>query len=133
MAFDPGLFMRDCSVVQIDQPTRDFIAAARVALETATRLDDNEPAKGHILNALDAAFKILDTRDPMGESFYASVPAAHAALRKGIAKAGPALDVEVVGTGHAHIDVAWLWTLGHHAAQGRPHLHHRAAADGAVP
>ncbi len=30
----------------------------------------------------------------------------------GIAKAGPALDVEVVGTGHAHIDVAWLWTLG---------------------
>ena len=112
MAFDPGLFMRDCAVVQVDQPTRDFISAARVALETATRLDDNEPAKGHILNALDDAFKILDTREPMGESFYASVPAAHAALRKGIAKAGPALDVEVVGTGHAHIDVAWLWTLG---------------------
>ena len=111
-AFDPGLFMRDCSVVQIDQPTRDFIATARVALETATRLDDNEPAKGHILNALDEAFKVLDTRDPMGESFYASVPGAHAALRDGIAKAGPALEVEVVGTGHAHIDVAWLWTLG---------------------
>jgi alpha-mannosidase len=111
-AFDPGLFMRDCAVVQIDQPTRDFVAAARVALETATRLDDNEPAKGHILNALDDAFKVLDTREPMGESFYGSVPAAHAALRAGIAKAGPALDVEVVGTGHAHIDVAWLWTLG---------------------
>jgi alpha-mannosidase len=40
------------------------------------------------------------------------VPAAHAALAAGIAKAGPALGVEVIGTGHAHIDVAWLWTLG---------------------
>ena len=109
---DTGLFMRSCAVVQIDQPTRNLIAASRVALETATRLDDNEPAKGHILNALDAAFKVLDTREPLGEAFYASVPAAHAVLAEGIAKAGPALEVEVIGTGHAHIDVAWLWTLG---------------------
>jgi alpha-mannosidase len=131
-AVDPkasALFMRPCKVVLIDQPTRDFLITARVALETATRLDDNEPAKGHLLNALDAAFKILDTRAPavqnleglsfvptsrtaFGEEFYASVPAAHAALREGIVKAGPSLDVEVIGTGHAHIDVAWLWTLG---------------------
>ncbi len=109
---DPGLFMRACAVVQIDQPTRDFITTARVALETATRLDDNNPARGELLNALDAAFKVLDTRDPLGDAFYASVPAAHTTLREGIAKAGPALAVEVVGTGHAHIDVAWLWTLG---------------------
>ena len=111
-AFDPGLFMKTCAVVQIDQPTRDFIALARVALETATKIDANEPAKGHLFNALDAAFKVLDTRDPLGEAFYASVPAAYTVLQEGIAKAGPALDVEVIGTGHAHIDVAWLWTLG---------------------
>lgn len=131
-AVDPkahALFMRPCQVVLIDQPTRDFLITARVALETATRLDDNEPAKGHLLNALDAAFKLLDTRalavtnleglsfvptghQAFGDEFYASVPAAHAALKAGIAKAGPALDVEVIGTGHAHIDVAWLWTLG---------------------
>ena len=29
------LYMRQCAVVQIHQPTRDFIALARVALETA--------------------------------------------------------------------------------------------------
>ena len=112
LAFDPGLFMKTCAVVQIDQPTRDFIALARITLETATKIDANEPAKGHLFNALDAAFKVLDTRDPLGEAFYASVPAAHATLQEGIAKAGPSLDVEVIGTGHAHIDVAWLWTLG---------------------
>jgi alpha-mannosidase len=131
-AVDPSasaLFMRPCQVVLIDQPTRDFLIAARVTLETVTRLDDDNPAKGHLLNALDAAFKVLDTRSPavqdvdgvsfvpsghvaFGDAFYASVPAAYAALKDGIAKAGPALDVEVIGTGHAHIDVAWLWTLG---------------------
>lgn len=124
----PALFMRPCKVVLIDQPTRDFLVTVRVALETANRLDDDHPAKGHLLNALDAAFKVLDTRSPavhnlenlsivptnsvaFGDDFYASVPAAHAVLKEGIAKAGPALDVEVIGTGHAHIDVAWLWTL----------------------
>src|SRR5262249_31074724 len=37
---DPNekLYMRDCSVVQIDTPTRQFVAAARVALEVADQL-----------------------------------------------------------------------------------------------
>ena len=105
------LFMRPCAVVLIDQPTRDFIATARVALGVANCLDEHHPAKGHLLNALDEAFKVLDTRYPFGPSFYASVPAAHAVLKEGIARAGAALDVEIIATGHAHIDVAWLWTL----------------------
>lgn len=111
-AVDPGLFMKSCAVVQIDQPTRDFVALASVALETATLLDDNDPARGHLLNALDTAFLVLDTREPLEADFYASVPKAQAALEQELKKAGPALDVEVIGTGHAHIDVAWLWTLG---------------------
>ena len=107
-----GLYMKPCMVVEIDQPTRDFVALARVALDTAKQIDDNEVAKGYILNALDAAFKVLDIRTPMSEGFHASVPAAMEALKAGLAEAGPALGVEVIGTGHAHIDVAWLWTLG---------------------
>ena len=106
------LFMRPCALVQIHQPLRDFIATARIALETAEILDTNQPARGHLLNGLDAAFQQLDTREPMGgDAFYASIPAAHEALRQAIQQAGPPLDVEVVATGHAHIDVAWLWTL----------------------
>ncbi|HVU66056.1 MAG TPA: alpha-mannosidase [Ktedonobacteraceae bacterium] len=104
--------MRECQVVQIDQPTRDFVAAARVAVRAARAMDENVPARGKILYALDAAFKLLETREPFGEEFYASVGPAHAALREGIAQAGAPLDVAVSATGHAHIDVAWLWTLG---------------------
>lgn len=105
------LFMRPCQLVQIDPPTRDFIVTARVALGGATSIDDNHPAKGHLLNTLDEAFKLLDMCEPFGEDFYDSVPVAHEALKTGIDKAGSALDVRVIATGHAHIDVAWLWPL----------------------
>lgn len=107
------IFMRECSVVLIDTPTREFVATARVALDVAGQLDDNDPAKGRLYSALDEAFAIVDTRDPLGTAaFYDSVPAALKALKEGVAAAGEPLDVDVVGVGHAHIDVAWLWTLG---------------------
>lgn len=106
------LFMQECFVVQIDQPTRDFLALARVALEVAEQLDGDSRSKQLLYTALDAAFRILDTRDPLGtDAFYASVPAALQALRQGLAEAGSASDINIVAAGHAHIDVAWLWTL----------------------
>ena len=109
---DAKLLMRECALVQIDQPTRDFIALARVALGIADCLDENEPARAHLYTALDEAFKVLDTREPFGDRFYASVPVAHETLREGVAQAGAPLGVDITAIGHAHIDVAWLWTLG---------------------
>ncbi|MEW5938204.1 MAG: alpha-mannosidase [Chloroflexota bacterium] len=115
--FFTKLYMRPCAVVQIHQPTRDFIALARVALEAAENLDDNQPAKHRLLNALNDSFASLDTRHPSpvtneNDSFYASIEHATRNIKSGIAAAGLPLDVTIHATGHAHIDVAWLWTLG---------------------
>ena len=107
------LYMRECAVVEIDRHTRAFIAAARIALDVAAELEDNDPVKGRLYNALDQAFKVLDTRDPLGtRAFYDTVPAALNCLEQIIAAAGAPLDVDIIAVGHAHIDVAWLWTLG---------------------
>jgi alpha-mannosidase len=106
------LLMQSNELVEIDQPTRDFVATVRVTLGAIRALDENVPARGKLLHALDMAFKTLETREPLGEAFYASIPAAEAILREGIAQAGAPLDVTVSATGHAHIDVAWLWTVG---------------------
>lgn len=106
------LFMRPCAVVQIDQSLRDFIARSRVALETARSLGGDDPVRHRLLTALDDAFMRLDMREPCGEGFYGSVPAAAEILRAGIAGAGNPLEVSVAATGHSHIDVAWLWILG---------------------
>ncbi len=105
------LQMRPCALVSLDLGTRNFVAMARVALGVADVLDANHPAKDALLNALDAAFAILDLREPFGDALYDSVPAAYARLRDGIAAAGAPLDVSIAAVGHAHIDVAWLWTL----------------------
>jgi alpha-mannosidase len=107
----PQLLMGPCALVQIDEATSDFVATARVALNAAKALDANAPARANLLNALDDAFKVLDTREPFGEGFYASVSRANAALKAGIARAGDPLEIELTATGHAHIDTAWLWTL----------------------
>src|SRR5690606_19857312 len=54
----------------------------------------------------------LHLHEPFGDDFYASIPAIHEELKAALAEAGAPMDVTVFATGHAHIDVAWLWTLG---------------------
>lgn len=105
------LFMYLCAVVQLDQPTRDFIATARVAVGIAAGLGEDETAKGKLLNALDVAFKVLDIREPIGDAFYVSILQAREILNAGLAESGAPREVTIAAAGHAHIDVAWLWTL----------------------
>ena len=105
------LVMRPCELVELDQPTRDFAALARVALGVAVSMEATQPARGHLLTSLEEAFRRLDLREPFGGDFYASIPAAHQALQAGLARSGGPLNVDLTAAGHAHIDVAWLWTL----------------------
>ena len=105
------LQMKTCEIVQIDQATRDFVALTRVVLGIADYIDENNPARHHLYTALDEAFKILDLRIPIGDSFYNSILPAHQILEEGVSLSGTALNVDITAVGHAHIDVAWLWTL----------------------
>ena len=109
---DPSrLFMKPCAIVDVDEPTRDFLIHAQVALEVANHLDDTRPEKHHILSALDQAFLRLDTRDPMGDDFYRSIAPATQALTDGLSHAGAPLDVTLHAIGHAHMDIAYLWPI----------------------
>jgi alpha-mannosidase len=110
---EPGkqVFMRECAVAEINPTARAFVALARTALQAADLMSATQPEKTRLYNALDASCKQLDTREPLGNAFESSLPAALDALQAGIAAAGQPLDVEVLAAGHAHIDVAWLWTL----------------------
>ncbi|MDJ1017497.1 MAG: glycoside hydrolase family 38 C-terminal domain-containing protein [Paracoccaceae bacterium] len=105
------LFMKPCKVVEIDVPTRDFIDRAEVSLDVANKLERHRPEKARILNALDASFLELDTRDPLGDAFWRSVPRATEVLEQGLKKAGPPTDVTLHAIGHAHMDVAYLWPV----------------------
>ena len=110
--FFTKLFMHHCSVVQIHPPTRELVILTRVAVETVGQLTEDDPARSRLLNVLNDTFCGLETLTPDSEAFYASVGPALETLKTGIARAGASLDVVLHASGHAHIDVAWLWTLG---------------------
>ncbi|GAB5446302.1 alpha-mannosidase [Gymnodinialimonas sp.] len=105
------LFLKECSVIDIDRALQEFTVLAGVALDLCKALDDNRTEKHGLLSALDAAFLALDTRDPMDADFRRSVGPAMARLREGLAKAGPKQDVRLFAAGHAHMDVAYLWPV----------------------
>jgi alpha-mannosidase len=105
------LVMGTCSIVQIDQPTRDLHALGRVALGVVEELGDVDPIRTGLLAALDEAVLMVDTREPLAENFYASVPGALRVARQAMAACGPAANIDVTASGHAHIDVAWLWPV----------------------
>ncbi|WP_421904653.1 alpha-mannosidase [Mameliella sp.] len=105
------LQIRPCHVVDVDRALRDFVVLAEVVLDVATTLDPCDRLRDRMLQALDAAFVTLDTRDPLGESFRASVPGAHEALKSSLAKLGPPDAETLHAVGHAHMDIAYLWPV----------------------
>ena len=111
---DPGikLQMGVPDLVQIHSETRELCSLARVALSTIENIADDHPTKSGLLNAINEAFNRLDTSHPLRTKFYESVVPACEILKAGIQKSGVPMDVIIHASGHAHIDVAWLWTLG---------------------
>ncbi|MEM7720898.1 MAG: glycoside hydrolase family 38 C-terminal domain-containing protein [Pseudomonadota bacterium] len=105
------LFLKECSVIDIDRELQGFLTMAETALDLSTEFNDNRPEKHAILSALDAAFLTLDTRDPMEDNFRASVAPATMKLLDGLERAGQPLDITLHAAGHAHMDVAYLWPI----------------------
>ena len=105
------LFLKECAVIDVDTALRDFLLLAETALDLAGEIGEDRPEKHGILSALDAAFLVLDTRDPMEDAFRASVAHAAERLRDGLERAGAPLDITLHGIGHAHMDVAYLWPV----------------------
>ncbi len=105
------LVMGACSVAQIDEATRDLHILARVTLGVIDELDEHDPIRGRLIAVIDEMLAALDTREPIGDAFYVSVSAALSSARARLPSCGHPMDVKVVAAGHAHIDVAWLWTV----------------------
>ncbi len=99
-------------LVWVDQDALAFYFDARVALEVAIALPEDDYARVHLLNALEQAFLQVDFREPLGQAFYDSLLEARDVLAKSKTEVPlPARHERVQAIGHAHIDVAWLWPL----------------------
>lgn len=85
---------------------------AKVALEVAQTLAEEDYDRTQILRILDEALQLVDWRGPLGQEFRASLARANAYLQSELyGKLSAGNQPRLVGVGHAHIDTAWLWTL----------------------
>ncbi|WP_377504564.1 alpha-mannosidase [Octadecabacter sp. R77987] len=105
------LFMGTPAIVERDPTLLAFHTLAQTMLDTVSVLAPDDPVHQKLLAALDDAFKVLDTRAPLGDALYETAAAALATLEQGKAAAGDPLDVTLHGIGHAHIDIAYLWPI----------------------
>lgn len=103
-----ALKMGRCGVIKRQPRLEAFVQRARVLLETVEVLAQNPALEAELLTALHEAFLILDTRVPGDAAFFASLPAALARLE---AIEGDPLPVRLQAIGHAHMDLAYLWTI----------------------
>lgn len=80
----------------------------RTALEIAQCMDEYDPHRETLLAHLNNAVNLLDLRDPHSARFIRNVAQARAYLAENV-YIGSNHPVQVVVSGHTHIDVAWLW------------------------
>ena len=96
----------------IDPLAEQLYFDASAALDVIRLLEVDDYRRIAMTNALDNAFRLLDWRAPGSSAFRASVAQAAESLRKNLYESMDAGQAPtVIGTGHAHIDVAWLWPL----------------------
>lgn len=105
------LYMQPCALVMLDEPTRHFVALARTTQQAAAHLPEGDQVAVRLIEALSSALITVDTRHPIGDSFYASIPRALDQLQNALEAIDAPHNLTIHAVGHAHIDTAWLWTI----------------------
>lgn len=102
-------------LVWIDETAESFYFLADTLLKALYELDEQDWRYLKMLDALNRSFHLVDFTKPRSEAFYRSLGEAFGYL-EGELERWQALEPEkptVIGIGHAHIDMAWLWRLSH--------------------
>lgn len=97
----------------LDEKTDDFYYLGSLALETVQQLEEGNPVKYDLRNALDRACHCIDWSYPGSATFYETVHQADDLLNEKIEAMDKQSLVNVHCVGHTHIDMAWLWRLKH--------------------
>ena len=102
-------------LVQIDEATERFYYLADVLHKTITTLEEHDWRRVRLLETINEAFRRIDFTRLRSEVYYRSISNAARFLEEQIAELRSAEPVKptVVGVGHSHIDMIWLWRLCH--------------------
>ncbi len=108
-----GVF-HEAKVVLINPEAEEFYYLLRNASRALRTVGKETPLYVKVSSVVEDALNTVDYRKPKSDQFYQSVSDALAKLIAGLDSIPEdALRPTVVGAGHSHIDVAWLWQLHH--------------------
>lgn len=86
----------------------------RVLLDAVREIEEGRPEQVAYRNLLQRAYDTIDLRQPGSDLCRESIARALEDLRAGLASLPRGgVQPHVIGVGHSHIDVAWLWRLEH--------------------
>lgn len=102
-------------LVCIDEAAEKLYFMADTLLQAIKELPETDLHRGIMLQAVNRAVLTVDFFQPKSDAFYASVEKASTQLAADIAswRQPEARKPKVIGFGHSHIDMAWLWRLAH--------------------
>lgn len=102
-------------LVAIDQDAECLYYLADTVLKAVLVLDENDLRRTRLLQALDEAFRHVDWTQPGSPQFYVSLALAGGLLTERVDRLNAAGEIRprVIGIGHSHLDMAWLWRLKH--------------------
>lgn len=102
-------------LIVVDEPAERFYYLADNLLKAVKELQDTDIRRTRILQLVDKAFLKIDFIRFRSDFYYDSVKAACEELEEGLTRLQAANEMKpkVIGIGHSHIDMAWLWRLAH--------------------
>lgn len=106
--FGPQI-LESFTLFEIDIPAREMYYAFSTALDVLNVLEENSENYQKILKILEKTYLMLDFTSE--ENYRKSCIDALKFIEENIYNAKNLKDIKFLISGHAHIDVAWLWTL----------------------
>lgn len=101
-------------LIWIDEGAERFYFLANTVLKTVNLLPESDLRRVRLLDQLNQAFRLVDFFKPNSDIFYSSLQDAHRHLMNSLSELEISeIKPNVVGVGHSHLDMAWLWRLAH--------------------
>ncbi len=102
-----------CELYNIDREVQGLYYDLKVPLGVAELLEEDDENRLEILNSLNDAINLIDTRRMGSPEFHNSVKETRAWLEESFYQRLCSTEKKptIYAVGHTHIDIAWLWTL----------------------
>jgi alpha-mannosidase len=102
-------------LIRIDPHAEQLAYITDTLVRTIKVLDENDLRRTQMLETLNQTYLLIDFSKPGTERFYVSIREALNFINKIIQQWAEQDEIKprIIGVGHAHIDMAWLWRLSH--------------------